>query len=50
MTIVQGDSAVPILMKCACGKQMRAADEHAGKKVKCPGCGNAVTVPQSHES
>ena len=35
-----------IRFKCdACGKQLNARDEHAGKGVKCPGCGKALTVP-----
>jgi hypothetical protein len=37
--------AVPLVSKCACGKQLRARDELAGKRVKCPACGRAVNVP-----
>jgi phage FluMu protein Com/flagellar basal body-associated protein FliL len=37
-------------MSCgSCGKQLRAKDESAGKKIKCPGCGNVLAVPQSEE-
>lgn len=35
---------MPIVLNCACGKTLRVADEHAGKRVKCPGCGAARTV------
>ena len=27
-----------ITFSCSCGKMLRVADEHAGKKVKCPQC------------
>jgi hypothetical protein len=30
---------------CACGKQLQAPDEYAGKRVKCPACGSAFAVP-----
>lgn len=29
----------------ACGKQVRVADEHAGKTIKCPGCKSPLTLP-----
>jgi hypothetical protein len=32
---------MPITLNCTCGKTLRIADEHAGKRVKCPAC-NAV--------
>ncbi len=28
-----------------CGKVLKALDEHAGKKAKCPDCGNILLVP-----
>ncbi|MBC7819729.1 MAG: RDD family protein [Planctomycetaceae bacterium] len=28
-----------------CGKVLKAMDEHAGKKAKCPDCGNVLLVP-----
>jgi ribosomal protein S27E len=40
---------VPILMKCGCGQQMRVVDEQAGRKVKCPGCGDVLNVPKAPE-
>ena len=30
---------------CSCGRKINAKDEHAGKRVKCPGCQQPVTVP-----
>jgi hypothetical protein len=29
----------------SCCKELKAKDELAGKKVKCPGCGKAAAVP-----
>jgi hypothetical protein len=37
---------MPVTFNCSCGRQMRAADEHAGKRVKCPGCEAINLVPQ----
>ncbi len=34
-----------ISFACDCGKQLKVADAHAGKRAKCPACGNPVTVP-----
>jgi hypothetical protein len=34
-----------ISVTCSCGRALRAKDEAAGKRVRCPGCGNAVEVP-----
>ncbi len=28
-----------------CGQTLRVADEHAGKKARCPSCGTIVQVP-----
>jgi formylglycine-generating enzyme required for sulfatase activity len=42
---------IMIAFTCAsCRKRLSARDEQAGKRVKCPGCGQAVTVPQGSES
>jgi hypothetical protein len=37
--------AMPIEVRCECGKLLRARDGSAGRRVKCPGCGAAVRVP-----
>ncbi|MFA5423449.1 MAG: hypothetical protein WC374_06280 [Phycisphaerae bacterium] len=34
-----------INFKCRCGRAIRTADENAGRKGKCPGCGEALVVP-----
>ena len=36
---------MPIIVKCRCGKRMKARDSSAGKRVKCPDCGSPVSVP-----
>jgi phage FluMu protein Com len=37
---------VPIVFDCPCGKTLRVADEHAGRRVKCPACHAVGLVPQ----
>ena len=37
---------MPITVNCACGKVLRVADAHAGKRAKCPGCGAVLPVPE----
>ena len=34
-----------IRFACDCGQELAAADEHAGKRVKCTSCGGIQTVP-----
>jgi hypothetical protein len=34
-----------IRFACKCGKQLQAKDAYAGKRVQCPACGRAPTVP-----
>lgn len=36
---------MPITLTCACGKMLRVADEHAGRRVKCPACNAVATAP-----
>lgn len=36
---------MPIAVKCSCGKALSAPDHLAGKRVKCPGCGNPLGIP-----
>jgi hypothetical protein len=33
------------VVQCSCGKQLRVPDQYAGKKVKCPECGQPNAVP-----
>ena len=34
----------------ACGKTLNVRDEYAGKKARCPGCKEVLTVPHSPEA
>ena len=34
-----------ISVACSCGKKLKVKEESAGRKVRCPGCGEAVVVP-----
>ncbi len=36
---------MPIRVTCSCGKTLQAKDEHAGKRLKCPGCAETIAVP-----
>lgn len=36
---------MPISMDCPCGKALRVQEQLAGKKVKCPVCGEILNVP-----
>lgn len=36
-----------IRIRCSCGKQLQAKDELAGKRVKCPQCGQVIPVPKT---
>ncbi len=41
---------MPIALSChTCGKQLKAKDESAGKKIKCPGCATVLSVPALEE-
>jgi hypothetical protein len=43
-----GEPPAPLSFPCpGCGKKLRARAELAGKKVKCPQCGQAAPVPES---
>ncbi len=34
-----------ITIRCSCGKYLTALPQHAGKRMRCPGCGQLVIVP-----
>ncbi|GIW87839.1 MAG: hypothetical protein KatS3mg108_2163 [Isosphaeraceae bacterium] len=36
---------MPILFECPCGKRLKAREEIAGRKTRCPQCGRIHTVP-----
>jgi hypothetical protein len=35
-----------ISFSCDCGQEFKVSDSHAGKRIKCQGCGNPVKIPQ----
>jgi hypothetical protein len=37
---------MPISLTCSCGKSLRIKEELAGRKVRCPGCRDILTVPE----
>jgi hypothetical protein len=41
---------MPITFSCACGKILRVADEHAGRRVKCPACNSVRSAPTADPS
>jgi hypothetical protein len=36
---------MPIEVTCQCGKRIKAKDELAGRRVKCPGCSQPLAIP-----
>jgi hypothetical protein len=40
------EKSMSIETKCSCGKLFVAKDEHAGRRAKCPNCGEIVQIPQ----
>ena len=36
---------MPIVVRCACGKEYHFKDECAGRRAKCPACGAILSVP-----
>jgi prepilin-type processing-associated H-X9-DG protein len=36
-----------IVFNCECGRQLQVRDEHAGRRVKCPECGEEMTAPSA---
>ncbi len=43
----QGGSTVPIDVQCSCGKRLKAPDNSAGKRGKCPACGQSLLIAAS---
>lgn len=37
---------MPILFECDCGKRLKAREEIAGRKTRCPQCGRMNTIPR----
>jgi hypothetical protein len=40
---------MPILLTCDCGKKLRAKEDWKGTKVKCPGCGKVLKIPDEQD-
>jgi hypothetical protein len=38
---------MPIHFSCSCGQELSAAEEHAGRTTRCPGCGAELKIPRS---
>ncbi|MGB2796583.1 MAG: hypothetical protein WBD52_11805, partial [Phycisphaerae bacterium] len=36
---------MPIAVRCACGKEYKFKDQYAGRRAKCPACGQVVRIP-----
>jgi WD40 repeat protein len=48
--VTQEEKPSLVVFACgACGKRLKSKSELAGKKIKCPGCGQAVQVPSGEE-
>jgi hypothetical protein len=41
---------MPIPVNCQCGQSFRAKDDLAGKRVKCPKCGQPIQIPGADSS
>jgi hypothetical protein len=39
-------AAMPVKVRCQCGKQLLVKDEAVGKRIKCPACKETLQVPQ----
>jgi prepilin-type processing-associated H-X9-DG protein len=37
---------VPILVTCRCGSQFQTSDANAGRRAKCPDCGQELVIPK----
>jgi hypothetical protein len=36
---------MPVLFQCSCGRKLSVAEEHRGKRIRCPHCGGPTEVP-----
>ena len=34
-----------IALTCECARKFKVKDEHAGRRLKCPSCGNILAIP-----
>ena len=42
--MANGAATATISVRCNCGKKLKAPASAVGKKAKCPGCGNVLTI------
>src|SRR5690242_1740208 len=43
----RGTGTMAINLACGCGKRLKVQDELAGKRARCPGCGDVMTIPNA---
>ena len=41
------EAATMISVSCSCGRKFKAEDHHAGKRTRCPVCGNMLVIGQA---
>jgi hypothetical protein len=41
---------MPVPLDCECGRSLRVKDELAGRRIRCPGCSDVLTVPKPETS
>lgn len=39
-----------LILNCGCGQRLAVAEEHRGKRIKCPKCQSVLTVPQDGQA
>src|SRR5215213_8764387 len=42
-----GERPVANILMCGCGQRFQAGEEHAGRRVRCPGCGRGLLIPRA---
>jgi hypothetical protein len=41
---------MPIVLRCPCGRVLKARDEFAGSRAECPTCGRVVQIPSANQA
>lgn len=39
-----------VILNCGCGQRLAVAEQHRGKRIKCPKCQSVLTVPQDGQA
>ncbi len=42
------DASHPVRFACRCGKRFKVSEQHRGKTLTCPNCGEPIIVPRHH--